>query len=208
MAKCNIIVADVFELSVAGKFQKAMIDRVKELYGPCLAAANAALAPAQKHTFDVAVATTAKPSVSELDFIIYLLPLEMSSIVRKKNGMTPQQNLLADHWGFTMTHSVGNTSFSAESELLHKSSDGAAMGSIVFHELLHYKTLKDNAALHGTGGLGAATVSAGSTLNSTNIRDIASTITRKITPWLDGWDDCVGALNLKKMNKDLFDIGL
>ncbi len=207
MANVNIIIADVFELSTAGKFKQAMIDRVSSLYKQCIDSANAKLPPNQKHTFKVMVADTAKPTVTELDFIIYLLPIEMSSIVRKKNGMPSESNLLASHWGFTMMHRDGS-SVSGESEMIHKVSDGEALGSIVFHELLHYKSEKGNQALHASGGLGAATVMGNTSLNPANISDIASTIEKKITPWLGGWDLVADRLALKKSNPALYEADL
>ena len=207
MAAINLIIADVFELSTAGKFRQPMIDRVKELYQECIDVANASLPAAQRHTFSVAVADKVKPSAGELDFIIYLLPIFMKSIVRKKNGMPPLDNLLADHWGFTMFHTVG-TANSAETEIIHKSADGAALGSVIFHELLHYKTGKGNGQLHPTGGLGAATVTPSSKTNLANRTDVVSTITKKITPWLDGFDVCVSSRKLWESNKDLYEAGL
>ena len=188
MANVTIYIADVFELTKIGTFAKDLTARVKLLFDDCIAFANKNVKKGDPpHTSGVVIVTT-RPSPSKLDYLAYLLPVEFHSIA----GAPTKDNLLADHWGFT-TVATGKSEISAKSEIIAKLTQGGVIGSLVIHEMLHYKTGKGNQALHQTGGLGAASVDASSQLNDTNRRDIATTLTKEITPWLDGWDICANA---------------
>jgi hypothetical protein len=119
-------------------------------------------------------------------------------------AMPRRSHLLADHWGFTT--STTGSSPTGKSEIICKLTQGDAIGALVIHEMLHYKTGKDNKGLHATGGLGAATVDANSQLNDANRRDIATTLTKAITPWLDGWDICASAKRARDANDPLWNL--
>lgn len=186
MANVNIFIADVFELTKMGTFAQTLLARVNALYGDCIAFANRTIREKDKqHSFRVSIATT-KPAPGQLDVLIYLLPVDFHSI----SGSPTRDNLLADHWGFT--------SADKKSEIIVKQNDGDIIGSLVIHELLHYKTGKGNADLHKTGGLGAATVGADSKLNDANRNDVATTLTREMAPFIAGWDICAGAKRAKE----------
>ncbi|WP_294537622.1 hypothetical protein [uncultured Rhodoblastus sp.] len=187
MANVTIHIADVFELTKIGSFAKDLTTRVKALFDDCIAFANKSVKQGDPpHTSNIVIATAAKPAPGKLDFLVYLLPIEFHSIA----GAPTKDNLLADHWGFTKLEQGGAA---AKCEIIAKLTQGDVIGSLVIHEMLHYKTAKGNNALHPTGGLGAATVDAASQLNDANRRDIAANLKKEITPWLDGWDICAGA---------------
>jgi hypothetical protein len=186
MANVTIYIADVFELTKIGTFKADLAARVKLLFDDAITFANKRLKQGDPpHSSSVVISTT-KPSPGKLDYIVYLLPVEFRSIA----GSPTRDNLLAEHWGFT---TIDAAPAPRKSEIIAKLTMGGVIGSLVIHELLHYKTGKGNKALHQTGGLGAATVDASSQMNDANRLDIASTLTTEVVPWLDGWDICVNA---------------
>jgi len=183
----NVFLVDTLDATV-GKPRADIVARVAALYKESFDFANAQKPAGGPHTFNVSFVTV-KPAPAATDLIIYLLPSMFYSIITFDEKKEKRNNFFGDHWGFTrITPARGATPAAAKSEVICKSADGEALGSVVFHEIMHAKTGKDNAGLHGTGGLGAAVVEGGTRLNNQNKLDMAAAITKPVTPWLGGWD--------------------
>lgn len=184
----NVLLVDVLEATKLGDCRAKMVERVSGLFRKCFAHINASKKAPPNHTVRVQV-TEAKPTPADTDLVVYLLPATFWSVVGFSQTGQRKSNLLGDHWGFTLISPAapGGTP-GAKMEVICKSADGCALGSVVFHEIMHGKTGKANAALHATGGLGAATVDCTSELNAKNLADMASAMTRPVTQWTGGWD--------------------
>ncbi len=186
----NVLLVDVLDATKFGSCRADVVTRVETLYKDCFAFANRTTRPAPNHTVSVGFVTQ-KPSPSDTDYVLYFLPATFWSIVTFSESGQKKQNLLQDHWGFTRVGPAGAQSGavgSCKSEVICKSTNGSILGSLVFHEMLHAKTFKDNKTLHATGGLGAATVEGDTALNDNNRRDTISTLAKKVTQWTDGWN--------------------
>ncbi|WP_295409278.1 hypothetical protein [uncultured Thiocystis sp.] len=187
----NVLLVDVLDATKFGSCRADIVTRVKALYEDCFAYANRTIKPPPNHTVSVSFVSQ-KPTPSDTDYVLYFLPAMFWSIITYKEIGTKQSNLLNDHWGYTTKSGSAGAGLgaagSSKSEVICRSIDGSILGSLVFHEMLHAKTFKDNRTLHASGGLGAATVEGTTQLNNTNRQDTIGTLAKKVTQWTGGWE--------------------
>jgi len=126
-------------------------------------------------------------NVEPSELLVYILLNDIYSVVQQyvnsKVDKHHQLKFEPKHTGWT-SWAAGKTI----SEVYVKgcTSDLDVIAKTVFHESLHYKTHWDETKVHKRGGLAAASISADTPLTKSNIHDMATHLTKAITPVLDG----------------------
>ena len=116
--------------------------------------------------------TAATPTGSDL--LVYFMP-SGKSIIKQVQPLPPDP-----------TRKGGTWPKSGASEVYASGTDGALLGNLAFHELMHNRLKLDDAGLHSQGGMAAASISGTTTLNAENIKTMTAEIDKSITQWTAG----------------------
>jgi len=126
------------------------------------------------------------PTVKPSELLVYIMRNDIYSVVQgymEKADKKHQIKFQPKTTGWT-SWAAGKTI--SEVYVQGCASDLDVIAKTVFHESYHYKTQWKESRVHQRGGLAAASISADTPLTKTNINDMATHLTKAITPVLDG----------------------
>ncbi len=184
MVALNFVIVDVFEFRKVGSIEADMKTYLDTKLGELTAFANKNTKGGANHSAKVSFTET-KPSATNLDFVIYLIHPQHSSLVAAKEGIRDTQPP-GSHWGRTSISPASEKTKKSASHLRTLGKSGADLGAIALHEFYHAKTQLADAQLHPKKGICDAGVSAATVLNDVNKSDFMAFITRPVEQWLDG----------------------
>jgi hypothetical protein len=114
----------------------------------------------------------ATPTGPEL--LVYFMPSGLS-IIKQIKALPPDSTRQGATWPK-----------SGASEVYVSGIDGALLGNLAFHELMHNRLQLGDDGLHPQGGIAAKSISGTTTLNAQNIKTMTAAIAAGATQWTAG----------------------